>query len=308
VLLIEDRRAGSPRAFTVSITFHAIAIALLLTIRFAPAIVQFAPWRATLIAPPRELPAPPKIHVTPPHVFHPVAPTPRPVEPKIAIEAPPPLEVHRAPAPMIELPHIVVPPVIKTDNLSEPRVAPAPVQPKLPLRTAGFSASETTVPAQPRVRPASTGSFDPTESATIVKARATSHAAGFSEVAAAPVESAKRSIAVASFGDSTVAARANVPRESAPSALTAPIEIQFKPRPVYSDEARRLRIEGEVQIEMVFEASGAVRIVRIVHGLGHGLDESAVAAAHGIRFRPAQRDGRPVDSTATVHIAFELAY
>jgi len=45
-----------------------------------------------------------------------------------------------------------------------------------------------------------------------------------------------------------------------------------------------------------------------VRGLGHGLDESALRAAQQIKFKPAQRDGRPVDSSATVHILFQLAY
>jgi len=46
----------------------------------------------------------------------------------------------------------------------------------------------------------------------------------------------------------------------------------------------------------------------VVQGLGYGLDDSAQAAARQIRFRPAQQDGQPVDSTAIVHIVFELAY
>ena len=66
-------------------------------------------------------------------------------------------------------------------------------------------------------------------------------------------------------------------------------------------------IEGEVLMEVAFEASGALRVQRIVRGLGHGLDENALAAALEIRFRPARRDGSPVDSTATVHIVFQLA-
>jgi len=47
---------------------------------------------------------------------------------------------------------------------------------------------------------------------------------------------------------------------------------------------------------------------RIVRGLGHGLDEAAVRAAQQIRFKPARRDGQPVDFPAVVHIVFQLAY
>jgi len=85
-------------------------------------------------------------------------------------------------------------------------------------------------------------------------------------------------------------------------------EILFKPRPAYTDEARRLRIEGEVLLEVLFAASGEARVLRTLRGLGHGLDESAIAAAHEIRFRPARRGDAPVDSSAVVHIVFQVAY
>jgi len=89
---------------------------------------------------------------------------------------------------------------------------------------------------------------------------------------------------------------------------TTPVEVLFKPRPAYTDEARAKKIEGEVLLEVVFSASGEVMVHRVVQGLGYGLDESAESAARQIRFRPAQRDGQPVDSTAIVHIVFALAY
>src|SRR2546429_2735180 len=52
--------------------------------------------------------------------------------------------------------------------------------------------------------------------------------------------------------------------------------------PAYTEEARRLRIEGEVVLEVVFGASGKLHVVRVVRGLGHGLDENAVRAAEQI--------------------------
>jgi TonB family protein len=86
-----------------------------------------------------------------------------------------------------------------------------------------------------------------------------------------------------------------------------PAEIVSKPTPVYTDEARKLHIEGEVLLEVVFESSGRLRIVRVVRGLGYGLDEAATRAAEQIRFKPALRDGQPADSTAVLHIVFQLA-
>jgi TonB family protein len=90
-------------------------------------------------------------------------------------------------------------------------------------------------------------------------------------------------------------------------AKKTPVEIISKPTPTYTEEARKLRIEGEVLLEVMFEASGRLRVLRVVRGLGHGLDENAQRAAEQIRFKPAMKDGQPADSTATVHIIFQLA-
>jgi TonB family protein len=86
-----------------------------------------------------------------------------------------------------------------------------------------------------------------------------------------------------------------------------PAEIVSKPSPIYTEEARAKRIEGEVLLEVVFEATGRLRVLKVVKGLGHGLDDSAVRAAEQIRFKPALRDGQPSDSKAVVHIVFQLA-
>jgi TonB family protein len=89
---------------------------------------------------------------------------------------------------------------------------------------------------------------------------------------------------------------------------TTPVEIISKPNPVYTQEARQLRLEGDVLLEVLFTANGQLHVNRVVRGLGHGLDESALAAANQIRFKPALRNGIPTDSTAVVHVVFRLAY
>jgi TonB family protein len=86
-----------------------------------------------------------------------------------------------------------------------------------------------------------------------------------------------------------------------------PVEIVYKPRPAYTAEARRLRVEGEVLLDVVFTANGSVHVNRVVKGLGYGLDDTALAAAQRMRFRPARRDGQPYDCAALVHMVFELA-
>jgi TonB family protein len=89
---------------------------------------------------------------------------------------------------------------------------------------------------------------------------------------------------------------------------TIPVEITFKPQPVYTDEARNLKLEGEVLLEVMFAANGTLHVNRVVRGLGHGLDEAATVAANKMRFKPALRMGQPIDSTAVVHVSFQLAY
>src|ERR1700687_4233615 len=110
------------------------------------------------------------------------------------------------------------------------------------------------------------------------------------------------------FGDADVVTGSQPKAKSAdPVVKTLPAEITFKPRPVYTDEGRQLKIEGEVLVEVVFSATGQIRIVKVVRGLGHGLDESAVRAAEKIQFKPALRDGHPADFEAVLHIVFQLA-
>jgi TonB family protein len=113
----------------------------------------------------------------------------------------------------------------------------------------------------------------------------------------------------AGFGDADVPAPPTV--QSRPAGQTAakivPAEILSKPLPIYTEEARSKRIEGEVLLQVVLEASGRLRVLKIVHGLGHGLDDAAVHAAEQIRFKPALQDGQPSDSTVVLHIIFQLA-
>jgi TonB family protein len=110
------------------------------------------------------------------------------------------------------------------------------------------------------------------------------------------------------FGDADVVATAQPKAKSLePVVKTLPAEITFKPRPIYTEEGRQLKIEGEVLLDVVFSANGQIRIVKVVHGLGHGLDESAVQAAQKIQFKPALRDGHPTDFEAVLHITFQLA-
>jgi TonB family protein len=112
-------------------------------------------------------------------------------------------------------------------------------------------------------------------------------------------------IASAGFGSQQPAHAAQPARTE--EARTTPIVIESKPLPQYTAEARADRIQGDVTLEVRFTADGHVQVLRVVRGLGHGLDEQAEQAASRIRFRPATRNDKPVDQVSIIRIAFELA-
>ena len=138
--------------------------------------------------------------------------------------------------------------------------------------------------------------------------RGTVASTGFGNGTAIPPPSGKQgTVQKSGFGNQVVG---DAPRKKAASAesATTPVDILGKPRPEYTAEGRSLKLEGDVAIDLVFRADGTVQVNRVISGLGHGLDEAAVRAAEQIKFKPAKRDGQPVDFPARVRIEFRLAY
>ena len=111
---------------------------------------------------------------------------------------------------------------------------------------------------------------------------------------------------VASAGIPQPTAVVAMPRVVASPESTS-LEVISKPPVQYTSEARQLKVEGDVVLRVTFLATGQVVVQGIIHGLGHGLDEEARRVAQQIRFRPATRDGRPVDLTTNITITFQLA-
>jgi TonB family protein len=123
-----------------------------------------------------------------------------------------------------------------------------------------------------------------------------------------PTGSGKQGTVVAS-GFASADAPADAPKKKVATgpADSAP-EITEKPRPEYTAEGRTLKVEGDVRLDVVFLANGTLQMNRVVSGLGHGLDEAAIRAAQQIKFKPARRQGEPVDYPAVIRIEFRLAY
>jgi protein TonB len=89
------------------------------------------------------------------------------------------------------------------------------------------------------------------------------------------------------------------------SGITAPSILQ-EVKPDYTEEARRRSLSGDVVLEIVVRSDGRVGAVRIVQGLGAGLDQRAVEAVRQWRFSPARRYGTPVDVLVEVAVEFRL--
>jgi len=140
--------------------------------------------------------------------------------------------------------------------------------------------------------------------------RGTVASTGFGNgIANPPPSSGKRgTLQSTGFADQTVATEAPKKKAAISESATTPVDILDKPHPQYTAEGRSLRIEGDVVLEMVFLANGTIQVNRVVSGLGHGLDEAATRAAQQIKFKPAKREGQPVDFPARVRIEFRLAY
>jgi TonB family protein len=88
--------------------------------------------------------------------------------------------------------------------------------------------------------------------------------------------------------------------------VTERARVISKPEPQYTEDARRNQITGTVILRAVFSRTGEVTNVRAVNALPFGLTERAIAAARLIRFRPATKDGRPVNVYMQLEYNFNL--
>lgn len=258
---------------------------------------------------------------------------PKPIENRVATAAPPPVTrpVEAPPAPAPPKP---APPAVVVGAFANNAVVATPT-PNREIEKVAFDAPSAKA-TQPKAATTTLGGFDRPMDAnskpdssrpvdTVVAETAFGRAP-----AAAPPAPAARTVREIGFGNSL--SRENPKTaEAPPAAVTSsgfsnardvqavaktaappparviPVEVLSKPNPVYTDEARKLKIEGDVLLEVDFSSTGNINVVRVVRGLGYGLDENAIRAAQQIRYKPAQENGRAVDFRTTVHIVFRLA-
>src|SRR4029079_7407859 len=77
------------------------------------------------------------------------------------------------------------------------------------------------------------------------------------------------------------------------SGLTPP-KVQHMVQPKYTSEAMRAKIQGQVVVQLIVDAQGAVTNARIIAGLAPDLDEQSLVAVRQWRFEPGTLDGQAV--------------
>ena len=326
------------RALATSYAFMVLALLLLINLGVIfPDRLQLKQYRVTELIPlPALKPEPAPIKPKPVKLKTKLLP-PAPVfdQPKLVV----PHEVHRAPktepveAPKVVMNQFATPQIKMTAGGARPQL----------LHTGDFSGSSVAPTVNVAVQKVQTGGFgDPNGLKGEGKANAKFYAAqaGGFDMPVGPgqgngsggAKGIKGTVASADFGNGVATGGKGDGRSSGAGVstggfgaeqvvhggpklaqadagpATTPVEITFKPQPVYTDEARSLKLEGEVLLEVMFSSNGTLHVNRVVRGLGHGLDEAAIAAANKMRFKPALRMGQPTDSTAVVHVLFQLAY
>ena len=74
----------------------------------------------------------------------------------------------------------------------------------------------------------------------------------------------------------------------------------------YTEDARQRGVSGDVVLEIVVRRDGTVGDIKILQGLGSGLNDRAVQAVRQWRFAPARRHGAAVDVIVEVAVEFKL--
>lgn len=81
----------------------------------------------------------------------------------------------------------------------------------------------------------------------------------------------------------------------------------YNPQPGFSDEARKAKYQGAVQLRVVIGEDGRVRSASVTRPLGKGLDEKALEAVKSWKFRPALKCGVPIEFPVVIEVDFHLS-
>ena len=87
--------------------------------------------------------------------------------------------------------------------------------------------------------------------------------------------------------------------------VSAPV-VLFAPEPEFSEEARKAKVAGNVLVYLQVDSSGRPTHVRVLRGIGLGLDEKAMEAVRQYKFKPATENGHPVAVEMNVEVNFQI--
>jgi protein TonB len=87
--------------------------------------------------------------------------------------------------------------------------------------------------------------------------------------------------------------------------VTKPV-VLFAPEPEFSEEARKAKFSGNVEVYLWVDENGAPSHIRVVRGVGMGLDEKAIEAVRQYKFKPAMKDGKPVKVDLYIDVNFQI--
>jgi TonB family protein len=333
------------RGFLASTGIHAAGVGLLL-LAAPQIIVQSRAlhlFSTTLTAPPEPAPVQERVRPRAPAPIRlaalpqrPLPPLPTPARPRVVapkLEEAPALPKAPRPDPVLPVPTVapaITPPVQTGVFASNSLSKSNPALPVPQAQHTGFdrAAIQAPVVPQPGAAAAPAG-FDAASPNSPPAAAAAVHTGAFGQATGGDPRAAK--MLAANLGRTGFDVHPTVARPAAPDPMIRhsgfdeskvvsapvkveapaapairPVEILDKPKPAYTAEARQRKIEGTVLLDVVFTATGEVRVLRVMRGLGYGLDENAMDAARRIRYTPATQAGSPVDQRVTLHVVFEI--
>ena len=313
-----DDGSRSKGATVTSIVINGLILAAILIVG---TLIKTNPIMAKKLT---ELTLPPQPPPPPPPIKHPPVMPPKPVTipPKLVVQPPPPEKlpeiVKLAPAPPKPLPpspeiKVITPPAPKIVNLGNPKAASVPNHDEHPSAVRLGTTTSPVSPVGPAVANVNLSRGMPGMNAGNVGngPRASKvvmgngspggtnmNAHGNSAVAVKPITG---------FGGNVPPAGATKPVVQT-AILASPPRVLYKPSPVYTAEAKAMHLEGNVKVRIKVSANGSVQVIQVTQGLGHGLDQAAIQAAQGTRFKPAvDSNGQPIDWEGVVVVNFQMS-
>ena len=86
-----------------------------------------------------------------------------------------------------------------------------------------------------------------------------------------------------------------------------PPRAVYSPEPEYTEQAGQANLQGTCTLGLIVEEDGSPSHIRVLKGIGMGLDENAMAAVRKWKFEPATKDGHPVRVEIAIQVDFHLS-